>query len=85
MTTRQRFSIQAGAVLLMLAGSACGANAAQCSSSGGGFEGWKEDFANEARAHGVGEAGISALMNTDRKSTRLNSSHIPLSRMPSSA
>ena len=64
MTTRQRFSIQAGAVLLMLAGSACGANAAQCSSSGGGFEGWKEDFASEARAHGVGEAGISALMNT---------------------
>ena len=25
------------------------------------------------------------LLNTDRKSTRLNSSHIPLSRMPSSA
>ena len=25
------------------------------------------------------------LMNLDRKSTRLNSSHIPLSRMPSSA
>ena len=26
-----------------------------------------------------------AIDNTDRKSTRLNSSHIPLSRMPSSA
>ena len=26
-----------------------------------------------------------SLKNTDRKSTRLNSSHIPLSRMPSSA
>ena len=46
--------------------------------------------------HGVGEATIiawritaSALLLvgivTDRKSTRLNSSHIPLSRMPSSA
>lgn len=64
MTTRERFSTLAGAVFLMLAGSACGANAAQCSSSGGGFEDWKEAFASEARAHGVGEAGISALMNT---------------------
>ena len=29
--------------------------------------------------------GIAARIITDRKSTRLNSSHIPLSRMPSSA
>ena len=29
--------------------------------------------------------GVSELMTSDRKSTRLNSSHIPLSRMPSSA
>ena len=28
---------------------------------------------------------IGATIATDRKSTRLNSSHIPLSRMPSSA
>ena len=28
---------------------------------------------------------ISVAQGTDRKSTRLNSSHIPLSRMPSSA
>ena len=28
---------------------------------------------------------LLAAMDTDRKSTRLNSSHIPLSRMPSSA
>ena len=32
----------------------------------------------------VGESG-SGKSTTDRKSTRLNSSHIPLSRMPSSA
>ena len=31
------------------------------------------------------EERIKAVMNEDRKSTRLNSSHIPLSRMPSSA
>ena len=28
---------------------------------------------------------VTALSTVDRKSTRLNSSHIPLSRMPSSA
>ena len=33
----------------------------------------------------VGKNPISAPIFTDRKSTRLNSSHIPLSRMPSSA
>ena len=35
----------------------------------------------------VGESGCGKSMTalSDRKSTRLNSSHIPLSRMPSSA
>ena len=33
----------------------------------------------------VGPALGSKGINIDRKSTRLNSSHIPLSRMPSSA
>ena len=38
----------------------------------------------------LGETSVSELaqpfeMSLDRKSTRLNSSHIPLSRMPSSA
>ena len=38
---------------------------------------------SDARSKGV---TLSVLKNTlDRKSTRLNSSHIPLSRMPSSA
>ena len=32
-----------------------------------------------------GEPGIGKSSVLDRKSTRLNSSHIPLSRMPSSA
>ena len=31
------------------------------------------------------DPAMKILPNTDRKSTRLNSSHIPLSRMPSSA
>ena len=37
-------------------------------------------------AKDIDNGGDSAkLVNEDRKSTRLNSSHIPLSRMPSSA
>ena len=32
-----------------------------------------------------GVGGISVLRELDRKSTRLNSSHVALSRMPSSA
>ena len=43
----------------------------------GSVEFWKE-------ALRVAKAGSYALV-LDRKSTRLNSSHIPLSRMPSSA
>ena len=48
------------------------AEAAQCSSSGAGFEDWKRDFAGEARSHGVGEAGISALMNTNYSKATIN-------------
>ena len=36
-------------------------------------------------ATGLGKWTPEQIANTDRKSTRLNSSHIPLSRMPSSA
>jgi membrane-bound lytic murein transglycosylase B len=40
------------------------AAAAQCGRSAAGFETWKEEFAPEARAEGIGPAGISALMGT---------------------
>ena len=40
----------------------------------------KTDLAKRAKA-----AGLDAIHDTDRKSTRLNSSHLKLSRMPSSA
>jgi membrane-bound lytic murein transglycosylase B len=38
------------------------ADAASCGSSAAGFEAWKEQFAGEARAKGIGASGVSALM-----------------------
>jgi membrane-bound lytic murein transglycosylase B len=40
------------------------AEAAPCGTSAAGFDAWKSAFANEARAKGIGEAGIGALMAT---------------------
>ena len=39
-----------------------GAMAAPCSDTSGGFEDWKPVMADEARAAGIGKAGIAALM-----------------------
>ena len=39
----------------------------------------------EARLHPLAMQLLADIEEKDRKSTRLNSSHIPLSRMPSSA
>lgn len=38
--------------------------AAFCSDTGGKYEAWKQEFAAEARAEGVGEKGLSALMGS---------------------
>ncbi len=40
------------------------AQAAQCGSGPGGFEGWKRAFGDEARAKGIGASGVAALMQT---------------------
>src|SRR3954471_7832189 len=48
----------------MLASFGATAEAAQCGSSGGGFEAWKRDFAEEARAKGIGATAVSALAQT---------------------
>ncbi len=40
------------------------AEAAQCGSGPGGFEAWQSAFADEAKAKGIGAAGVSALMQT---------------------
>src|SRR5882724_13617796 len=56
------------ATVLTLAMFACApshADAAQCGTSAAGFEGWKQQFAGEARAKGIGASAISALMATN--------------------
>jgi membrane-bound lytic murein transglycosylase B len=56
------------ATLLALAIFAClspHAQAAQCGSSAAGFGAWKSEFAQEARAKGIGASAVSALMGTN--------------------
>ena len=40
------------------------AHAAQCGNSAAGFDAWKSQFANEARARGVGQTALAALAGT---------------------
>ncbi len=53
-----------GAALVLLAGMAGPAIAAQCGSTADGFASWKQQFAGAARARGVSAATITALMGT---------------------
>jgi len=46
--------------------------AAPCGNGPGGFEAWKQAFAPEARAQGIGQAGISALMGTSYAQATIN-------------
>jgi len=57
--------------LVLLAGGGVRANAAQCGSSPAGFEAWKGQFAEEARAKGVGGPAIAALMQTSYASATI--------------
>ncbi len=49
-------------VLAVLAGPGASAIAAQCGSTAAGFEAWKRQFADEARAKGVSGSTVAALM-----------------------
>ena len=46
--------------------------AAQCGNGPGGFEAWKQEFAQQARAKGVGAAGTSALLATNYAQATIN-------------
>src|SRR5579862_189367 len=58
--------------LAMLACLSSQSHAAQCGNGASGFEAWKQQFAGEARAKGVGGAGISALMGTNYAQATIN-------------
>jgi membrane-bound lytic murein transglycosylase B len=51
---------------------ASSASAAQCGSGPGGFEAWKQQFAGEARAKGVGANGVNALMQANYATATIN-------------
>jgi membrane-bound lytic murein transglycosylase B len=59
-------------VAAILAGLATQANAAQCGNGPGGFEAWKQQFAGEARAKGVGATGVSALTAANYAQATIN-------------
>jgi len=48
------------------------AHAAQCGNGPGGFETWKQEFAGEARAKGIGASAVSALMATNYAQATIN-------------
>ena len=52
-----------GCALAVMSIAATGAMAATCGNDGSGFERWKQEFAAEAAAAGVGQAGLNALAN----------------------
>ena len=56
-----RMGLAAGVVALLATG---GASAATCGNNAAGFEGWKRQFAEEARAEGVSAPTLAALMRT---------------------
>jgi membrane-bound lytic murein transglycosylase B len=69
MTKRRVAAIFASFVIL--ASLSTGAQAATCGSGPGGFEAWKQQLAQEARAKGVGAAAISGLMGTNYASATI--------------
>ena len=68
-------SAAALAVAISLCGAASQANAAQCGNGPGGFEAWKQQFAGEARAKGIGGAGITAVEQANYASATIAADH----------
>jgi membrane-bound lytic murein transglycosylase B len=64
MTRHGQYRIGVVATLVSLAGMITAAGAASCGSTAAGFEAWKRQFADEARARGVSAATVADLMDT---------------------
>ena len=71
MTTGRRFKAVTVAALVALMSMASQASAAQCGSTAAGFEGWKKQFADEARRRGVRDSTVAALMATTYSSATI--------------
>ena len=65
MTKGGQFKTVTVAALVALVWMASKAGAAQCGSTAAGFEAWKKQFADEARARGVSASTVAALMATN--------------------
>ncbi len=64
MTKGRQLETIAVAALVALVWMVSEAGAAQCGNNSAGFEAWKDQFANEARARGVSANAVAALMTT---------------------
>jgi membrane-bound lytic murein transglycosylase B len=71
MTKSKKLGAATFAILAMLACPGSSADAAQCGSGPGGFEVWKQQFAGEARAKGIGASALSGLMATNYASATI--------------
>jgi membrane-bound lytic murein transglycosylase B len=72
MTKRKTLTTATLLTLAILAYSSPHAYAAQCGSTSAGFEAWKSEFAQEARAKGVGANALSALMAANYAQATIN-------------
>ena len=70
--TKRKGLTAAFSAVAMLACLGSPALAAQCGNGPGGFEAWKQQFAGEAQAKGIGGAGIAALAQTNYASATIN-------------
>ncbi len=69
---RHAIALSCSALALLLISLSSQADAAQCGSSAGGFETWKQQFAGEARAKGIGASTIQAMMATNYAQATIN-------------
>ena len=72
MTTTKKLMAATFATLAMLACVSPQARAAECGSSGGGFDAWKQEFSGEARAKGISASTLQALMATNYAQATIN-------------
>jgi membrane-bound lytic murein transglycosylase B len=72
MTKSMKLTTATFTILALLTCLTPSAHAAQCGNGPGGFEAWKQQFAAEARAKGVGANALSALMAANYAQATIN-------------